>query len=211
MVKIILIRHGDTDWNREQIFRGRVDVALNEVGKTQARAVQVWLKDEKVDALYSSPLSRALETARIVGEGRNCEVKTEEGLIDVNFGKWQGCSHKKVKEQYREMYHTWQTKPYLVTFPEGESLKDVKARVMGALEKIIKNHPKETIAMVSHRVVCKVAICAILGLDLSRFWYIKQDTCAINMFEHRDGNYYLSLLNDTCHLRRVEGASPLDF
>jgi broad specificity phosphatase PhoE len=146
-----------------------------------------------------------------VGEGRNCEVNTEEGLIDINFGVWQGLSHKEVKERYREMYKKWQIVPHTMTFPEGESLQEVQKRSITALGTIIKKHPGETVALVSHRVVCKVMLCAILGLDLSRFWYIKQDTCAINMFEHRDGNYYLSLLNDTCHLRRVEGASPLDF
>jgi len=211
MVKIFLIRHGETDWNREQIFRGRIDVSLNEIGLAQARAVKVWLKDEKVDALYSSPLSRALETARILSENRDCEVVKEEGVIDINFGKWQGLSHHRVKEEYKELYHTWLSKPHTVTFPDGESLTQVRERSVKALERVIKDHSGKTLAVVSHRVINKVLLCNVLGLDLSRFWYITQDTCAINMFEHRDGNYYLSLLNDTCHLRRVEGASPLDF
>lgn len=211
MVKVILIRHGETDWNREQIFRGRIDVALNEVGLAQAKAVGASLKDIQIDAIYSSPLGRAFETARIVGEDRNCEVKVEEGFIDIDFGRWQGLSHQKIKEEYKGLYETWLSKPQMVTFPEGESLKEVRTRSMKSLEKVIKNHPGETLAIVSHRVLNKVLLCSILGLELSHFWYIRQDTCAINRFEYKDKKYYLTLLNDTCHLKKVKGGSLVDF
>jgi len=211
MVKIILIRHGETDWNKQQIFRGRMDVALNEVGFAQARAVQEALKDVQIDGLYSSPLSRAFETAKILRERRTCEVEIEEGFIDINFGKWQGLSHQKVKEEYKDLYEMWITKPQMVTFPEGESLEQVCRRSGDALEKVIKKYLGGTLAIVSHRVLNKVLLCTILGLELSHFWYIKQDTCAINRFEYKDQKWYLTILNDTCHLKKVEGASPVDF
>lgn len=211
MTEIILIRHGETDWNREQVFRGRIDVALNEVGLTQARTVQESLKDTEMDGIYSSPLSRACETARIVGEKRNGEVRVEEGLIDIDFGAWQGLSHQQVKEAYTDLYATWLTQPHVVTFPDGESLKEVRRRSMEALEKVIKKNPGKTLALVSHRVVLKVLLCTILGLELSHFWFLRQDTCAINRVEHKDGNYFLKLLNDTCHLKEVRGASVVDF
>ena len=211
MTEIILIRHGETDWNREQVFRGRIDVALNEVGLTQARAVQESLKDTEIDGIYSSPLSRAFETARIVGEKRNGEVRVEEGFIDIDFGAWQGLSHQEVKEGYTDLYAAWLTQPQVVTFPDGESLKEVSRRSMEGLEEVIKNNPGKTLALVSHRVVLKVLLCTILGLELSHFWYLRQDTCAINRLEHKDGNFFLTLLNDTCHLREVQGASAVDF
>ena len=211
MTEIILIRHGETDWNREQVFRGRIDVALNEVGLTQARAVQESLKDTEIDGIYSSPLSRAFETATIVGDNRNVEVRGEEGLIDIDFGAWQGLSHQKVKEEYKDLYETWLAQPDLVTFPDGESLKEVRIRSMESLEEVIKNNPGKTLALVSHRVVLKVLLCTMLGLELSRFWYLRQDTCAINRVEYKDGNYFLTLLNDTGHLREVQGASVVDF
>jgi len=211
MTVIILIRHGETDWNREQVFRGRIDVALNEVGVTQARAVQESLKDTEIDGIYSSPLSRAFETATRVGENRNVAVRGEEGLIDIDFGAWQGLSHQKVKEEYKDLYETWLAQPDLVTFPDGESLKEVRIRSMESLEEVIKNNPEKTLALVSHRVVLKVLLCTILGLELSRFWYLRQDTCAINRVEYKDGSYFLTLLNDTGHLREVQGASVVDF
>lgn len=211
MEKIILIRHGETDWNREQIFRGRMDVALNDVGLAQAEAVRESLKDVEIHRIYSSPLKRAFETAGALGKNRGLAVEIEEGFIDIDFGKWQGLSHQKVKDEYESLYATWLAEPHEVVFPEGESLKDVGKRSMEALGKVIKNHPGETLAIISHRVLNKVLLCGILGLHLSRFWYIKQDTCAINRFEYKDGHYYLTLLNDTCHLKKVEGASVMDF
>ena len=98
MVKIILIRHGETDWNREQIFRGRIDVALNEVGLAQAGAVKESLKDVKIDRIYSSPLSRAFETASVLGENRGLGVEIEKGFIDIDFGKWQDFHTKRSKK-----------------------------------------------------------------------------------------------------------------
>ena len=211
MVKVILIRHGETDWNREQIFRGRIDVALNETGLAQAGAVQESLRDVQIDKIYSSPLKRAFETASVLEENRGLEVEIEEGFIDIDFGEWQGLSHEKVKEKYKKPYEAWLAEPQKVVFPDGESLEDVDKRSMKALEKVIENHPEETLAIVSHRVLNKVLLCAILGLELSHFWYIKQDTCTINRFEYKDGKYYLTLLNDTCHLRKIEGVSMVDF
>ena len=211
MVKVILIRHGETDWNTKQIFRGRKDISLNEVGLAQAKAVGASLKDVQIDVVYSSPLDRALETAKILADSRSLEIELEEGFIDIDFGKWQGVSHEKVKEKYEDLYEMWLKNPQMVTFPEGENLKDVRTRSMEALEKVIRKHPGKTLAIVSHRVLNKVLLCSILGLELSHFWYIKQDTCAINRFEYKDERFYLTLLNDTCHLKKVEGASPIDF
>ena len=182
MVKIILIRHGETDWNKEQIFRGRIDVALNEVGLAQAGAVKESLKDVKIDRIYSSPLSRAFETASVLEENRGLEVEIEKGFIDIDFGKWQGLSHEKVKEEYNNLYEIWLTEPHKVVFPGGESLEDVRKRSMKALEKVIENHPEETLAIVSHRVINKVLLCAILGIELSHFWYIKQELCILKGF-----------------------------
>ena len=211
MVHIILVRHGETDWNTQQVFRGRVDVALNKVGLAQAKSVGVSLQDRAIDAIYSSPLSRALETAHMLAEGRNIEVELERGFIDIDFGAWQGLSHHKVKEDFKDLYTTWLSEPHKVKFPDGESLEEVKIRSKQALEKVVENNPGKTVAIVSHRVVNKVLLCTILGLDLSHFWYIRQDTCAVNCFEYKEGNYYLTLLNDTCHLKGVKGASVLDF
>ncbi len=211
MVNIILIRHGETDWNTEQVFRGRIDVPLNQVGLSQAEAVGRSLRDSDIDALYSSPLTRAFETAHMLAKGRNLKIVSEEGFIDINFGLWQGISHQKVKEDFKDLYGQWISEPHEVTFPQGESLEKVKIRSKKALDTIVKNNPGRTVAIVSHRVVNKVLLCTVLGLDLTHFWNIRQDTCAVNRFEYKEGSYFLTLLNDTCHLKKVQGASKADF
>ncbi len=211
MAQVILIRHGETDWNTQQIFRGKIDIPLNESGLAQARAVRESLKDREIDKIYSSPLSRALETARILGENRNLKIETEEAFIDIDFGRWQGLSHQKVSEEHKDLYEMWLSNPQTVTFPEGESLETVRTRSGKALDEIVENHPGETLAIVSHRVLNKVLLCVVLGVELSHFWYIRQDTCAINVFEYKDGAFYLTLLNDTCHLKNIEGTSKVDF
>jgi broad specificity phosphatase PhoE len=211
MVNIILVRHGETDWNTEQVFRGRIDVPLNQVGLSQAEAVGHFLKGRDLDALFSSPLKRAFETARMLAKGRNLEIVAEEGLIDINFGLWQGMSHQKVREDFKDLYSRWISEPHKVIFPEGESLREVSARSQKVLDTIVKNNPGRTVVLVSHRVINKVLLCSVLGLKLSHFWNIRQDTCAVNCFEYKKGNYYLTLLNDTCHLKRVKGASKVDF
>jgi len=87
----------------------------------------------------------------------------------------------------------------------------VKIRSQKVLDTIVKNNPGRTVAIVSHRVVNKVLLCTVLGLDLTHFWNIRQDTCAVNRFEYKEGSYFLTLLNDTCHLKKVQGASKADF
>jgi broad specificity phosphatase PhoE len=122
----------------------------------------------------------------------------------MSFGGWEGKSLKEVQETDKERYRLWIEKPHQVKFPGGESLEEVRNRSMAALEEVIQKHPGKTLALVSHRVINKVLICGILGIDNSHFWQIGQDTTAINLIQSRKGRYILSLLNETCHLKPLE-------
>jgi broad specificity phosphatase PhoE len=97
----------------------------------------------------------------------------------------------------------WADSPHLVSFPKGESLAEVRERVSSAVLKLMQEHTEETIAIVSHKVVCKVLVCHLMGLDLSHFWKIEQDVCAINVFESRNNLLVASKINDTCHLHHL--------
>jgi probable phosphoglycerate mutase len=130
----------------------------------------------------------------------------------MSFGNWEGHAHQEIREIDNETYRQWVESPHLVRLPGGESLDDVRARAMGTLEGVIRKHQGETLVLVSHRVVCKVLICAILGLDNSHFWQIAQDTTAINLIQYKNGRYILSLMNETCHLKALkEGKQKVDF
>jgi len=203
MTTVYLIRHGQTAWNREEVFRGRADIPLNDTGRKEALLTGQYLRGVKVGSVYSSPLSRAVETAEAIARHQGKEVQILDGLIDIDFGRWQGVSHEGVRERYGELYRQWKDTPHLVRFPGGESLEEVRERALREIHEAIQTHAVETLVMVSHRVVNKVVICGLLGLDNSHFWEIGQDTGCINILEFGEG-FILRRLNDTSHLVSIE-------
>jgi broad specificity phosphatase PhoE len=204
LMKIILIRHGQTQWNKEELFRGRSDIPLDDVGMKQAKAITKRLSLFGIKTVYSSPLKRALETAQIIAKRSNLKVKVVDDLIDFDFGEWQGLGLKDVQEQFPETYQKWLKEPYLVNIPNGENLDTVRQRVSKALNKIVKGQ-QDDVVVVSHRVINKVLILAALSLDNSYFWQIKQDVGAISVLDYEGGIFALTLLNDTYHLNMIEG------
>jgi broad specificity phosphatase PhoE len=206
----MLIRHGDTAWNVEEIFRGRADVELNEIGIRQAELLAKYLADERIVALYSSPLKRTLKTAEIIAASHYIDVITAAELIDFDYGEWQGLSHDTVKGKYKVLYDEWLNNPHLVKMPKGESLDDVRRRAVSLVDRLIAER-EGTIALVSHRVIHKVIICALLGLDNSHFWNIRLDTCGITTFIYGKNRFVLTGHNDTSFLKPLERAALSDF
>jgi len=204
MTSVYLVRHGETAWNKEEIFRGRTDISLNEIGFREAELVGEYLKGKDIHVIYSSPLLRAMETARRIAQVFNLKVQPLEGITDMSFGKWEGLPLKEVQFRDGELYRQWREEPHLVTLPGGESLDEVRVRAMAALENVIQYHKGINIVLVSHRVINKVIICGILGIDNSHFWQIGQDTAAVNLIQYKEGKYILSLLNETCHLKSLQ-------
>jgi len=209
MTEIILIRHGETEWNVAEIFRGRIDIELNQTGIKQAELLAEYLSEVKIEAVYSSPLKRALRTAEIIASYHQIKVEIAPGLIDFDYGEWQGLPHQEVKDKYQELYAEWLKNPHQVKIPAGESLDDVRERAIGVVDNVIRH--EGTVALVSHRVVNKVLICALLGLDNSHFWNIKQDTCGTTIFNYENGRFTLIKHNDTSYLRPIQKAPLGDF
>lgn len=201
---IYLVRHGQTAWNKEEIFRGRADVPLNETGLKEAELAAEYFRGLQIDAIYSSPLSRAYQTAERIARVCSLEVQRLDGLTDMSFGSWEGRTLEEVKREHETLYRLWRESPHLVHFPGGESLDLVRNRSMAAVETLIRLHPDKTLILVSHRVVNKVLICAALGLDNSHFWQIGQDTTAINLLRYKEGRFVLALMNETCHLKPLQ-------
>jgi broad specificity phosphatase PhoE len=184
-------------------FRGRADIELDEVGIRQSKAAAARIADWQVSAVYSSPLRRAFTTAEILAHPFGLEVKTLPGIIDINYGQWQGLSSEEAAVKDKNLYSKWLEKPHEMKFPGGESLIMVRERAASAMDGVIAKHQKETVVLVSHKVVCHILILSLLGLDNSHFWQITQDVCAINLFEVRGGIPSALSLNDTCHLRKL--------
>ena len=200
MTEIILARHGETEWNVAEIFRGRIDVELNKTGIKQAELLADYLSGFKIQAIYSSPLKRALRTAEVMASHHKLEPVIAPGLIDLDYGKWQGLPNQEVADKYQELYAQWLSRPDKVRIPGGESLKKVRERAIGVVDEVIARY-KGTVILVSHRVVNKVLICALLGLGNSHFWNIKQDTCGITIFTYENERFILTRHNDTSFLR----------
>jgi len=201
-MRLILVRHGQTALNEKNVFRGRLDIPLNETGIQQANAIAERLSTFNVKCIYSSPLKRALETAQVIGRKLNIDTEIDDNLIDFNFGKWQGLTIKEVEEQFPELYEGWLRSPQMIKIPDGEDLGLIRKRVSKVLNKLIE-YKENNVVIVSHRVILKILICTALSLDNSYFWRIIQDVGAISILDNKDGQFSLSLLNDTCHLVKV--------
>ena len=210
MTQIIVARHGETEWNASEIFRGRCDIGLNETGIEQAEMLGNYLIDLRIEAIYSSPLKRALDTARSVAKHHNLNVNVNPGLMDFNYGAWGSLTHQAVKDKYRELYTRWLKEPHLVKIPEGENLGEVRERAKSLLDRVVSKH-SGLVVLVSHRVVNKVMICSMLGLENSHFWDIKQDLGGITVFEHESGRYKLIKHNDTSYLNQIQKHTLDDF
>lgn len=197
----ILVRHGQTEWNRIERFRGRAEVPLNEIGFAQAEATGRRIAIQwKPTAIYSSPLSRAVKTAEAIARYLNRPVQVLPGLIDIDYGEWQGLSPAEARLRWPEQVEDWYTRPDQAQIPGGETLVEVRARAMQTVAELADQHAGETIVLVSHTVVNRLILLGVLGLSNNRFWNIRQDTCAINVFESEKGDFVLVSLNDTCHL-----------
>jgi len=210
MTELILVRHGETEWNVEEVFRGRIDIELNETGLRQTELLAQYLSGLNIDAVYSSPLRRALNTAEVIARYHKLKVEIASGLTDFNYGKWQGLPHQEVKRRYKKLYGQWLENPHLIRMPDGESLDEVRERALTVVDEVVAKH-EGTAALVSHRVVNKVLICALLGLDNSHFWNIRQDTCGMTTFAYENERFILTKHNDTSYLRPLPKAQPGDF
>jgi broad specificity phosphatase PhoE len=210
MAKLILARHGETVWNVEKIYRGRADVNLDEVGIKQAELLGKYLSNWKLEAIYSSPVKRSLDTANIIARYQKIGVYTAEGLIDFDYGEWQSLPEQEVTRLYPALLDEWHNNPHKVKMPGGESLEDVRRRAIEVVNDVLSKY-QGSVVLVSHRVVIKVLICSLLGLDNSHFWNINQDVGGITIFNYMDGRFILTRHNDTSHLRELQKSVLDDF
>ena len=201
MTTILLVRHGQTAWNREERFRGQVDLPLDDLGLRQADLVGRRIASQwQPAAIYASSLQRTLQTA--AGIARACGMRTtmHDGLLDIDYGLFAGLTPQEAADQHPDLARAWRRAPHMVLFPDGESLAEVRERAEAALEEIAANHPDQTVVLVTHVVVCRLLLCAVLGLATSYFWQFEPATASISVFEVSGQHRVLLSFNDTCHL-----------
>jgi phosphoserine phosphatase len=204
MIRIILVRHGETAWNREGKFQGRLDIELNEAGRSQAKRLAKALSDVHVDTIYSSPLKRSFVTAELIADYHSTPVITADAFNEIDHGSWEGMHLREVVDKHGEMYESWISEPHTVKMPGGEDLQDISDRAIRKLLDILEVTPDgNTVLIAAHDATNKVILCHALGLDNSHFWQFKQGNASISVLEYEGGAFRLTLMNDTCHMGGV--------
>ena len=203
MTKLILVRHGETEWNVERRFQGQSDIALSEVGREQAKQLAERFPLRQVDSVYSSDLSRARETAAQIAQKFGCEVHPEADLREMNFGEWEGLSHEEIHRRWPEAESDLWLRPDLLCTPGGETVQQVQERAMQTIDRILATEPEDSaIVIVAHGAVIRSILCAMLHIPLRYFWSIRQDNTAISVAQRLEGKWFIELVNSTAHLDR---------
>ena len=209
-MEILLIRHGETKWNRELVFRGIRDIPLSERGLRQAELLARRLESTKIDAIFSSPLSRAMQTAQPAAKTLGLTVQPEEAINDLNFGLWAGLSVDQVKEKYPDQFVKWLSNPLEMDFPEGDKVSVARQRSFDWL-KTISSGDYDRIALVTHKVILKLLILSILDAPERAYWQIQFGTCSVSMVNTKEGRFDISYLNDTHHYDEIGSDDLPDF
>jgi len=149
---LILIRHGETDWNVEGRYQGQADPGLNERGRQQAKQLAEMLAQNPPDLIYTSPLKRAYETASIIAQKLNIPVYVDPRLMEIHQGEWQTLLHTEIARRYPDLWEQWHTDPWNTKIPGGETLQEVQNRVYAAIDDILRKHPGKRIGIVAHRI-----------------------------------------------------------
>jgi broad specificity phosphatase PhoE len=165
VTEILLARHGETDWNRENRFQGHADPPLNELGRAQAAELATVLAGEELAAVYSSPLQRAFETARVVAEPHGLAAAPVEGLKEVDVGSWQALTRDEVEQRFPEQFRRWLD--YERGWDDGESYDEMGQRVITALEELAAHHDGERIVAVTHGGPIRAALARAEGITHS--------------------------------------------
>lgn len=182
MLKVYLLRHGETQWNAEgNKYCGRTDIPLTEKGIKQAEQVRKQLKKISFDAIYSSPLQRAHKTAMIVGRGQ--EVVPDERLAEVNFGQWEGKSKKQFIPENRSLWDNWMADPMTTRAGgTGETARQIIARVAEFFKDAMKKHPDGTILVVAHNGINRLYLAHKLGMPLGNYRQLVQENSTVSLF-----------------------------
>lgn len=199
--RVFLIRHAETEATKEDRFSGATDVPLTPEGREHACGLATRLREIKLDAVYASPLMRAMETARIIAEPHSLSVNSNEDLTEINSGHWEGLTRAEVEKQFPEEYEKYERDPLDFAPEGGESARRVADRAEPAFLQIVRAHPNQQIAVVSHKTTNRLLIGIVLGIDLKRYRdRLAQRPACLNVLDFADATQaMLTLLNDVSH------------
>lgn len=203
-IKLFLIRHGQTLWNKEGRYQGDMDIGLTRVGFRQARLAAKYLSKVDFSNIYSSSLRRAIDTANIINKTRNLKIIARENLKEINFGKWEGMKFDQINMMFHDDYQNWLADPYNNCPTGGESFKQVKERAVAEIDNIVnENEDGSSVAVVTHGGVILSLLVHWLQIPICRWKSIIQRQGAINIVVIDKGFPYISAINYTGHIKPV--------
>lgn len=206
--RLLLVRHGETDWNRQGRFQGQIDVPLNETGRQQGARVAEFLKDVPLQRAFTSPLLRPKETAELILQHHpGVTLELVDDLKEISHGLWEGKLEVEIRQEYPDLLHQWQTMPETVQMPEGENLHQVWKRAIAGWRHIVQTCAQSetpiTALVVAHDAVNKAILCGLFGLGPNSFWAFKQGNGGITVVDYpkgADAPPVLQTMNITSHL-----------
>jgi probable phosphoglycerate mutase len=201
--RILAIRHGETAWNVDTRIQGQLDIPLNDTGRWQAHRLALAVAEEGLDAIYSSDLLRALETAQAVASGSGCRIVTDTGLRERGFGEFEGLTFREIEARWPDQSLRWRQRDPEFGPPGGEVLRDFYDRSVAAVTRLAAAHPGQTIAVVAHGGVmdCLYRAATRLALDSPRSWQL--GNASINRLLHSPQGFTLIGWSDTYHLEET--------
>ncbi len=202
MTEIIIIRHGETEWNKTGRFQGHSDVPLSAEGRTQAAALGKNLVVDHVDAIYASDLTRAMETAAPLAQRFGLEVISDPLLRELNFGAWEGRNFNDVNAENPNAMKNFYTDPEQADIPESEPFPEFQRRVAGRVREIVAHERGKRVVIVSHGASIRILLADLLSMPIRSIWHISQLNTAVNKIRFEDDGFAIvTLMNDTSHLR----------
>lgn len=206
-VRLLLVRHGETDWNRQTRFQGQIDVPLNDNGRQQSQKAGEFLQEVAIDFAVSSTMLRPKETAEIIlKQHPNVKLDLQDGLKEISHGLWEGKLETEIEQEFPGELQRWRLVPAQVQMPEGENLQQVWERSVAAWQSIVEaalTNQFKTVLVVAHDATNKTLLCHILGLSLENFWNFRQGNGAVSVIDYPsgiDGLPVLQAMNITTHL-----------
>jgi phosphoserine phosphatase len=204
-MRLILVRHGESEWNRIGRYQGQEDAPLSELGLQQAEALGNRLRHEHIDTIYTSPLSRARRTAEgIARHHPHVPFIDDPALYEIHHGIWQGMLAAEVRELYPDLLEEWRCYPTRCQMPEGESFSNILKRTLNFKERVARKHADGTVLVSTHDVVIKILIADALGMHMDRINRIWVTNASISVVEYTDELPFLVSLSEACHLGHLE-------
>jgi broad specificity phosphatase PhoE len=201
LARLLLVRHGITDFNSTRRFAGYSDVEMSAAGYRQVEQLRDYLADEKIDAIYSSDLRRALATAEVIAAGRKLDIVACSELREVNYGDAEGLTFDEIKRLYPKLAESIANFDLRLEFPGGEHFAGFIKRTCGFLDRLAKPETSETVLIVSHSGPLRALVCHLMGIDQSHWRQFRIDNASLSIVETYPKRVIISLLNGTSHLR----------